>query len=495
MLFCLKKTLMQVFSKTFVISLIFISCIGGTQNFFCVEGVAYADNEFEYEEDEFGYEEEDDSFFGIDDSEISEVRHDKRVDETSFQFKGFILQNAQYSYNLDSPYLSMFKTTINLSLEKKVNNIIKIKGGGNFFFDSAYRLKGRDSFTKETLDELEYEAELRDTYIELKLLPSLYFTTGRQVNAWGKSDFFRLNDRINSRDQRQLGVVELQEARFPVFSSGLSYSPADYSLVFQVLHEANNDKIAPNGSEFDYYKSDSILVDEPVEPDVSFTDNSYFLKLTRFFNGGEISIYTADGYENLPYLEFSSIDISSGRVLFVPQYKQTYSAGISGNFVKENTVFKYETIYTWDNAVQRKDIIEQLISSPMRVPVAWEENDTIKTMFGVDYSGIHDLTVTVEGFSESIINYENNLLSDKHSRMIYLLALYETLNSTLDYSMLAIYRLKQNDSVVKLKVAYNIIDALTIDAGVVIYMASETDSQYYPYRNNDMIFSGIKYSF
>ncbi len=50
-------------------------------------------------------------------------------------------------------------------------------------------------------------------------------------------------------------------------------------------------------------------------------------------------------------------------------------------------------------------------------------------------------------------------------------------------------------NIYKLSAAYDIIDALNVEGGVIIYESENEDSFLYQYREQDRLFAGLKYSF
>lgn len=448
--------------------------------------------------DDFGEHDNDDRFFDSGSLVPASPESDLTTPMKRYTLNGFIREDASYSYALPSPYLSMLKTTLNMQFETKIGDTLRIHAGGNVFYDASFRIKGRNSFSKETRDELESETELRDTFVEGRLFPGLYIKAGKQVAAWGESDFFRINDRVNPRDQREPGMVELEDARIPVFSTGMTYAQDALSLSVIAVHEASQDKLAPSGSDFDYFKSlrsDSVVVNDTDDLDVSFQNSEYHVKLTGYFNGGDMSVYTSRAYDDLPYNEYVRFDPLSGRLFLTPYYKKITSSGMAANLARNNFLFKYEAAYIKDSAVQRNDVMDQIARSPFSPARTWSEQDTFRVMAGFDYSGVPDLLITVEGYNEHILGYNPHLLPDKDTGTVYASARYETLNATLDYTINAIYMIKTKDSIIKLMANYEIFDGLSIDGGIIFYTMTDPQSPYYPYRKNDRIFTGVKYSF
>ena len=271
-----------------------------------------------------------------------------------------------------------------------------------------------------------------------------------------------------------------------------------FSFSLVAVQETAQDKIAPSGSDFDYYKSirsESLMINEADNPSISFKNSEFHLKMTGYFNGGDISFYGSNTYNNLPYNDFYIFNPLSGVLTLTPRYKKIKSSGITANLARNNFVFKLESAFIQNSAIQRNDVAEQLTISPVSSPKTWSEKDIIRSMAGFDYNGISDLFISVEGYLETTTGYQENLLPDRNTGMIYLSALYETLNATLDYNINVIYMTNTQDAIIKLKSKYDLSDGVSVECGVIFYEMTDKKSPYYSYRNNDRFFAGFKYSF
>ena len=79
---------------------------------------------------------------------------------------------------------------------------------------------------------------------------------------------------------------------------------------------------------------------------------------------------------------------------------------------------------------------------------------------------------------------------------MFLLASYQAMNQILKVRFQSAHLLNASmDNIYKITVSYDLRDALELSTGAIFYQMTDTDSPMYPFRKQDRIFAGIKYSF
>jgi len=116
-------------------------------------------------------------------------------------------------------------------------------------------------------------------------------------------------------------------------------------------------------------------------------------------------------------------------------------------------------------------------------------------MIGTEYTGIDNFSIIVEGTIEHIMDYGDHLPQDENTGALYLMAKYQVMNETLDYNFQWIHYAQYLENILKFSVKYDIMDALTMEAGIIFYEVSQDDSPFYSFRDQDRIYTGLKYSF
>ena len=437
-------------------------------------------------------------------------------------FGGFIKLDLGYSPAHKEAKFSKIRTILNFGVDYKFNKDWRFKGNWNGFYDYAaqqqYRLsawlrKGQDQFTEETFERDESEAEIRDFYIDGVFTDFFQIKLGRQIIAWGESEATQIIDMANPRDLREIGMVDLEDARVPVTASRFSFLTGQWELNLVAIHEIRSNKIPLEGSEFDVFqelrKTGIQLEDEEV-PGSNAKNTEYLIRLFKTFNGGDISFVWADTYDDAPRLDFYSFDTSSKTLTLIPRHQRIKTAGFSANLVSGSWLFKTEMARKTGVAIARNDQHSQLTASLQTIipPPSngiyteeqallqgWSAKDVNQGVLGVEYSGVSDLTLGVEASGQKINEYEENLASIEIGTTYSLRATYAALNDTLKSTLFWVKFPKNNGDVVRINVDYDFGEALTASFGAIDYISDEETATVYPYRDNDRLLLGFKKSF
>ena len=426
--------------------------------------------------------------------------------ESPAAFYGFVKSEAGYGYEKDRDKLTKFRQTLNLTFDYKYSPDLQFKANGNGFYDLAYGINGRSHYSQETLDGLQKELELRDTYLDANLGAGFSVRAGRQILAWGQSDAGQLNDMANPRDNRELGMVDLEDARIPVAATKFAWSSGGLEVDLVGLHEFRANKLAPTGAEFDPLVSLRATGVEVANEQQPTGDKGYLARAHVSYNGGDAALYYSDTYSQSFYLDFESFAASrtGGQLTLRPKYKKIKSMGISGNQVFGSLLVKGEVAQKQGVAYARTDTSAQLgvllaqginPQAGISQVQTWAEKDLTQGMLGVEYMGISDLTLTAEATVEQVKDWTANLSSGKTSGMAYSSASYAALNDTFHTRLIWVHFFDSDGEVYRLNLDYDVIDALNLSAGLVSYNSPKTDALIEPFKKNDRLLLAAKYSF
>ncbi len=499
-----------------------LSVFPGTKTF--AETVGSFDNESTDEFDEELSEFEDDSELeaGFDADTAVDVSKLKQAESRSpenqfIQFGGFFKEDLGYSYEheSDQPEYSKIRSVLNLAADLKLTKNWRVKAVWNGFFDYAYSNYGRDKFTDETLDTYESESEIRDFFVDGSFTGWLRLKFGRQIIAWGESDVDQITDLANPRDNRELGIVDLEDARIPVLSTKVSFLLGSWETNLVAIHENRPNKAPAAGSEFDPLadlRGMFTINDEEISEN-NADNTEYLVRVFRSFNGGDIGLVWADVYNDGYHLDFESFNATAPikKLSVTPRHKRVQTIGLTGNIVRGSWLFKSEVARKSGAALARnqEDLIEQMttaailagtigktyFSQETGVVETWSNKDLMLGMFGVEYSGLDDLTLNIEGNFEKIESYEDNLSSSETSGSITFRASYSALNDRFNTIVYWFHLTDDNGDVYRINLDYDLKDALNLSGGFIFYEASDEEALVYPFRKNDRFFTALKYSF
>lgn len=146
--------------------------------------------------------------------------------------------------------LSMLQVKLNLGLDVLLPRAWRFRGSGFAFYDFSYDVHDDRDYTGEVLDELRWDAEVQDLFVEGTPLPNLDVKIGRQLVDWGRSDNLRVLDIINPIDNRHPGLMDIRDLKRPVGMVKLSYYHDRWSLTGLVIPEVRVDESPPRGSDW-----------------------------------------------------------------------------------------------------------------------------------------------------------------------------------------------------------------------------------------------------
>lgn len=381
--------------------------------------------------------------------------------------------------------LSRLRSELQLDLDIDLAEKWKAFVSGRVFYDAAYSINGRD-YTKDVLRAYEKEGELRDTYIQGSLARSLDIKIGRQIVVWGRSDNIRVTDVLNPMDNREPGMVDIEDLRLPVFMTKLDYYFGDWGASAMAIHEMRFNKDPAYGSDFYPFGFKPPKEEIPA----SHPDNTEFaLALNGIFTGWDISFYWARIYDDQPHIEKTGTALTqNGQPAPVLERKHSLLTmfGVAANVTAGNWLVKAEAAYF--NGFE-------YFSLP------GEKKSRLDILLGAEYSGFTETMIALEIVDRRTFDFEKALEQAPDSVReddFQIAARYtgdfwrDTLHLTFVGSILGLHA--EDGSFERFSVQYDVMDALSVTGGVMLY--HDGDKLFFrDIEDNDRIFLDVKYSF
>jgi len=401
----------------------------------------------------------------------------------AWDLDGAVTLSSSYNTNREKPApggadyrgLSRARGKLELILDGRFTNNWKVRAGGVAFYDAVYSIRGRGEHSEETLADHEKEARLKELYVSGSPARSLDLKLGRQIVVWGKSDNIRVTDVLNPLDNREPGMVDIEDLREPLFMTRLDFYTGDWNLTAIAIHEIAFHKLPAFGS--DFFQGATPLPDGMTPP--SSLDNTEFaLALNGVFSRWDLSFYFAEVYDDFFHAERDgySVKLKHSRVTML---------GVSANVALGNWLLKTEAA--------RFDGLEFYYAA--------DKKTRIDVLGGVEYSGITDHTISVEvalraigGFEEAMkadpdlaresdyqtaIRYQADFVHDT----VHLVALASFFGERLD-----------GGGFQRVSVKYDVMDALSVTGGAVLYQSGSRRG-FTTIGGRDRVFVDFKWSF
>ncbi len=431
----------------------------------------------------------DNALDGFDEEPMEPLGDDKptRPDERSmFDFGGAFTFSTAYSYDRKAPQtgesdhrgLSMLRGRLKLDVDIRLEDNWRVFADSSGFYDLSYRVRGQDGFTGELLNDSESELELKNAYLQGTVAGGLDIKIGRQIVVWGKSDNLRVTDILNPLDNRNPGLVDIEDLRLPVTMSRLDYYFGSWSLSAIALHEIRFNKEPVFGSPF--YPVNLPPPDE-TRPDSWGVAPEWAAALNGVFSGWDISLYFAEVYDDRAHLTLDTRDFTTRR-----EHSRINMIGGAINVATGNFLLKLESA--------RFSGLEYFATPG-------ETKERIDIMVGLEYSGITDTTVLFEGIDRIIINHDPRMADgpDEMDKDEFQTVIRVNSNQMRDrlhlVALTSLFGARgEKGSFQRLSAGYDIRDGFLATIGMLLYQSGEK-SYFAAIDENDQLFFEAKYSF
>ena len=411
----------------------------------------------------------------------AEARADGGEAPSIFSLDGFVRLDSAYNYAHDAPqagqtdFRGLSKLRLALQLEVSLDFSADWKAfiSGQVNRDFAYQLRNT-TYTPEVLDVYEQETEFRDVYLQGSLSDAVDLKLGRQIVVWGKSDNIRVTDVLNPVDNRQPGLVDIEDIRLPVTMSRLDVYFGSWDLTAIAIHEVRFNKDPVIGSDF-FPPSPQPLPPEQV-PEDGGDNTEYALALSGIFSGYDLAFYYARIFDDTARLSSTTGELRHSRLDMV---------GVAFNIALGNWLLKSEAAL-FDGL--------EFFNLPGR------EFKRVDLLLGFEYVPFPDNTIAFEAVDRRLLDFEpiledppDSALEDINQYAISYRA--DLLRQRLHVVLFALFfgREAGNGSVRRYSATYDLFDAFSLTGGVVTYHAGNflLDAA----RDNDRVFFEAKYSF
>lgn len=416
--------------------------------------------------DQSGFE---DDFAGFDEGSVETVAEEEPWIPG---LTGELTQKMSYAWQDSAPHdkFNSLRSELFLDYDHKFKSSIRVKLNLRGFYDAVYRIKGRSDFTKAERDALEREVELFDAYIEGKLTDQLDYRIGRQVVVWGRSDTIRVTDILNPLDNRQPGMVDIEDLRLPVTMAKFDYYSGAWKVSPIVILEQRFSKVAPFGGAFYPFP-----LQRPDERE--YDDLTGAISIGAEYSGWDLTFYGAKVRHDTGYLDLTHpTEWSHDKVTMV---------GGAVNILSGSWLFKGEAAYFND--------LKYTVTQQQR----FNRTDILA---GFEYNGIADTMISYDLVRRTIGDYTPLLLTEQlpvqeneyqHAFRVS----SDFMNATLTANyLISLYGESLDEGgFQRAWVEYEYADGINMTAGIVDYISGSV--LFDAVSDNDMVFVDISYSF
>lgn len=446
-----------------------------------------------------GFEEEDDTF-RVDESDTGAPGAGRRRwwDLTGSASLGSSINYLDHHSAAGTDYTGVQKlrTRLNLQLDLDLPRGWKARLGGYGFYDFAYRIYGRDQYTREVLDEYEWEVDSQEMYVQGRPADALDVKIGRQIVNWGRSDTLRVLDVLNPLDNREPGLADIEDLRLPVTMGRVSYYWGAWAFTGIAIPEIRFDKLPPYGSDFLPF---AMRVEVPPErvPSTFSDDSEWAASAMGIFHGWDISFHFARYWEDMAHTA-PTMPTLENPIGLVQEHSRLTLVGSGGNYTLGSWLLKGEIAYI-DGADYAVGSMAETEFGLIPLQDSTVRTSRVDVMGGVEYYGLTDTTVALEIVDRHVNGFESRMRlfggrQDAVETALRVSAdfLHARLHTTVLVVVFGEYA--QDGAVERLSAEYELRDALLVGGGLLLFQNGDP-IEFSQIDKNDRVFVEIKYSF
>jgi hypothetical protein len=378
-----------------------------------------------------------------------------------------------------------------LQLDIRLPRDWQIRAEALGWYDFAYRIRGRSNYNAAVLDVYEWQVDTGEVYITGPLHENVDITIGRKIVNWGRSDTFRVVDRINPLDNKEPGLVDIEDLRRPKTMVKLDATAGPWSGQLLVIPENRYSRLPPIGSDFVANE----FANSPLGGSAEIDDRSDFEgmpgiagKFDGRFSGWDFSLY--GGYID----EDTRIPDFDPEVGFRSEPNKIGLVGAAGNITRGAWLFKAEVAWLSNLRVLR------INPDPVAGGLLNEERDRIDSMVGVEYYGPNQLTIALEVVNRHFVDYPGDpILLEFRAQTEFETGLrvsQQFFRERLDVTLLGIgFGEKfQDGGLFRASADFELSDAWKVEGGWLVFFGGP-HLGVGAFDSNDRVYAEIKYSF
>jgi len=439
-----------------------------------------------FDEPAAGRGELDDALGGFDE-EAAPMQEDVVTQEPSpWSLSGSVSFAAAYDYTQPAPaagssdYRGLSrarpKATFKLKgdLQDRFQYPVRVLAEVTAGHELVYRMRGRGDYPDTVKTSFERDVNLGEVYVNSKLSDGIELTLGRQTIVWGTSENLRVVDVVNPLDQREVGMVDIENLRLPLTMARADYVQGPWIATALVIPHIRFNKVPPAYSPYDPTNGGAPQNDVPAD---GIGNAELGASLRGNFSGWDLSFHAANIYDDAGHKEVVG---ATQRI----RHARVTMLGATADVALGNWLIKGEAART---------------SGLQTLGVPGRDFVRSDALAGVEFTGLTDASISFEVVNRHLHGWTQALAAEglkKNSQEYALRFSADYLRERLHVTALTtrISPLTRGGGFSRASVEYDLKDALSVTGGVVVYHDG-TRRPFSAIGDNDRIFFEIKQSF
>ena len=361
------------------------------------------------------------------------------------------------------------------------------------WYDFAYRLKGRGDYGGPVLDVYEWQIDAGEVYASGPIHEHVDLTVGRKIVNWGRSDTFRIVDVVNPLDNKEPGLVDIEDLRRPRTLAKLDASRGPWTGEAILVLETRFDRNPPPGSDFypnlsRFASGPGLIVTFPADDQSNFSRKPGFAgRIEGNFSGWDFGLFGAYVDETSRVFD---VEASTGARLEGNRFGMI---GAAGNITRGAWLAKIEIAWLTDVRMLRPRAVGAL-------PFWSDDKQRIDTMVGLEWYGRDSLSVALEIVNRQWLDLPRSPVLQEFVEQ----STFETglrvsrsfFRERLDVTLLGLVfgERAQDGGLFRASGEWEITDDWKLETGWLVFIGGP-DKGIGNYDSNDRIYLEFKYSF
>lgn len=319
-----------------------------------------------------------------------------------------------------------------------------------------------------------------------------YLTLGKQQIVWGKADGLKVLDRVNPQSFREFILEDFEDSRIPLWAVNVERPLGDWDAQLVWLPDTSVHALPGRGARYAFSAPmlvpsvpPGVRVDprEARRPGRVIADSDIGLRLSRFWNGWDISLNYLYQYDDFPVLyQQPGVSETGPRVTITPRYERTHVLGGSFSNAFGDWVLRGEAAWFSD-----RYFLADLARQTNGIAQAGE----LSSVLGLDWSGIRDSFISVQLFQSRVLGGAEGMLRDRIETTLTLLLRRDFNNDTLHAQTLWLAGTNRGDGLLRFKLSYDWRDELRVWLGADVFYG-DSEGLYGQFDDNDRVLVGVE---
>jgi len=400
---------------------------------------------------------------------------------------------GQFDRDSDFGGLSRLDLDGFLQLDVRLPRAWEIRAEALGWYDFAYRIKGRGDYGGPVLDVYEWQVDAGEVYATGPIGGGLDLTVGRKIVNWGRSDTFRIVDVVNPLDNKEPGLVDIEDLRRPKAMAKLDAVRGPFQAEAIVIAETRYDRNPPPGSDFypnlaRFAEGDGLIVTFPVDDESNFARQPGVAgRFEGNFSGWDFGLFGAWVDETSRVFD---VEAATGARLEGNRYGMV---GAAGNVTRGAWLGKLELAWLSDVRMLRPRA-----GGP--IPYWSDDKQRVDALVGVEWYGPDSLVAALEVVHRHWLDLPTSpVLPEFFEQSTFETALRVTrpfFRERLDVTLLALVigERAQDGGLFRASGEWEIDDAWKVEAGWLVFLGGPKKALG-AYDKNDRVYAELKFSF